>query len=115
MEDEGKITLSLEDNTGTIKALKYKEQEGKISVSHCPALRIRIMLRIHSSPPPPPPPRLFEFIFVVVVRLTRNDPGRAFQRASVEGVVFMHSPSCFLRLLIPCFPPVQLCVLDSQF
>ncbi len=38
MEDEGKITLSLEDNTGTIKALKYKEQEGKISVSHCPEL-----------------------------------------------------------------------------
>ncbi len=36
MEDEGKVTLSLEDNTGTIKALKYKEQEGKISVSHCP-------------------------------------------------------------------------------
>ncbi len=38
MEDEGKITLSLEDNTGTIKALKYKEQEGKIAVFHCPEL-----------------------------------------------------------------------------
>ncbi len=50
VEDEGKITLSLEDNTGTIKALKYKEQEGKKTVSHSPAVQIR---RMFLNPPHP--------------------------------------------------------------
>ena len=52
-------------------------------------------------------------LVVVVVRLTRNDPGRASQRASVEGVVCT-TPSCILLFLSPCFPPVQLCVWHSH-
>ena len=59
----------------------------------------------------------FHYYYIVLLLLwgwlAMTHPGRASQRASVEGVVRTF-PSCFLLFFSSCFPPVQLCVWHSH-